>query len=389
MDSFIPLSVPSFQGNELKYVSNAVETEWVSTAGSYVNDFEKKIAEYVGSKHSISTVNGTAALHITLLESGISSGDEVIVPTVTFIATINVLRYIGAEPVFMDCTDDLTVDIKKVEKFILNECIWDGEKLINKTSKNRVAAVIPVDIYGNFPDYEHLESISEKYKLKVIQDAAESLGSHCISGKYKNKKAGILAPFGCLSFNGNKIITTGGGGMIITNDDQAASHMKYLTTQAKDDPVYYKHNEVGFNYRMTNLQAALGVAQLEKLDEYVEKKRYIFNRYNEKLSNIKGLSFIKENERTYSNYWFFSLVVNKENFGIDRDQLMAYLQDKKIQTRPIWVLNHKQKPYKNCFAYEIEKAYYYYDKILSLPCSVNLSDDDLGRVIGAVISAKK
>ncbi|UCB46321.1 MAG: LegC family aminotransferase [Spirochaetota bacterium] len=384
MDKIIPLSVPSFQGNEKKYVDETIVTEWVSTAGSFVEAFEKKISEYNGSQNAVACANGTSALHITLLESGVSQNDEVIVPAVTFIAPINTVRYAGAQPVFMDCDDHLNIDVKKVEQFIEDECDFDGNSLKNRSSKRAIKAILPVHVFGHPVDMEYLMDLAQRYKLTVIEDATESLGSTYTMGKYKGKRTGSIGDYGCYSFNGNKIITTGGGGMIVTDNAKAASHMHYLTNQAKDDDVYFIHHEVGFNYRMTNLQAALGLAQLELLDKYIEIKRRNFQRYRSALDGHKGLFFIEEPEYSRSNYWFYTLVVERDQYSLSRDELLQKLSEKGIQTRPLWYLNHLQKPYKDCQSYKIEKAHWFYERVLSIPCSVGLREEEIDRVVSEI-----
>ncbi|MGM0607600.1 MAG: aminotransferase class I/II-fold pyridoxal phosphate-dependent enzyme, partial [Candidatus Muiribacteriota bacterium] len=220
--NFIPLSVPSFNGNELKYVTECIETEWVSTAGTYVNKFEKDIADYTGAKYAVACSSGTAALHIALILSGVGRDNEVIVPTLTFIAPINTIKYVGAEPVFMDCDDYLNIDVEKVKEFCEKECNFDGQFLINKKTKRKVKAIMPVHIFGHPLNIEPLIELKEKYNLKIIEDSTESLGSYYKNGKFKGKKTGTIGDIGCFSFNGNKIITTGGGGMFVTDNENFA-----------------------------------------------------------------------------------------------------------------------------------------------------------------------
>jgi perosamine synthetase len=228
--------------------------------------------------------------------------------------------------------------------------------------------------------------LAEKYNLEVIEDAAESLGSRYRKGKYKGKMTGTIGDIGCFSFNGNKIISSGGGGMIVTNDGEKAGHMKYLTTQAKNDELYYIHDEVGFNYRMTNLQAALGTAQLENLNYFIQIKRKNFEYYKNALNGYKGLTFIDDPDYAESNNWFYSLIVDNDEYGMTRDELLKKLREENIKVRPLWFLNHMQKPYKDHQAYKIEKALWYYHRVLNLPCSVNLTIDDIERVISVLKS---
>jgi len=383
-EKFIPLSVPSFQGNELKYVSNCIETEWVSTAGEYVDRFEKEFARYVGSKYAVACSNGTAALHISLILAGVSSEDEVIIPTVTFIAPVNTIRYIDASPIFMDCDEYLNIDVENTKIFCEEECHFNGTYLINKKSGKKVKAIIPVHIFGHPVRIDELMKLSKKYNLKIIEDSTESLGSYYTKGDFKDKKTGTIGDLGCFSFNGNKIITTGGGGMLVTDNKEFAEKAKYLTTQAKDDPVYYVHNEVGYNYRMTNLQAALGVAQLEKIEKYIEIKRKNFILYKEAIDNIEGLSLIDEPEYAFSNFWMYSLVVEEEKYGKNRDELLKALSEAKIQTRPLWKLNHTQKPFEIFEALDMENSEKTYKKILNIPCSVNIREEDITRITGVL-----
>lgn len=384
MKNTIPLSVPCFQGNERKYVDEAVSSEWVSSVGSYVSRFEKDIAHYNAIQFAVACSSGTTALHIALLESGIGPSDEVIVPTITFIATVNAVRYVGAIPVFMDCDDYLNIDVKKVEEFFEKECFFNGIHPVNKRTKNKIRAVLPVHVFGHLVNIEDLMQISDRYNLIVIEDATESLGSYYKIGNFKNRKSGTIGKFGCYSFNGNKIITTGSGGMVVTKNRDSAAHMKYLTTQAKDDERLYVHDEIGYNYRMTNLQAALGVAQLELLDKYIKIKRENFKRYQDNLEGYKGLSFIKEPDYSASNHWFYSLIVDKDTYGLSSFDLMEKLEEEHIVSRPLWYLNHLQKPYKQYQAYKIEKAYWYYERVLNIPCSVNLNEEEISRVISCI-----
>ena len=297
MSGFIPLSVPNLKGNELKNVTEAINTEWVSTGGSYIIEFEDNIAKYLKVNGAVACQSGTAAIHLALIQSKIQMDDEVIVPTLTFIAAVNPVKYCNAHPIFMDCDDSLTIDTEKLEKFCKNECDFNGEFLINKRTKRKIKAVIVVHVFGNLANMEKLMMVGKKYNLKIIEDATEALGSYYIDGKYKGRFAGTIGDFGCYSFNGNKIITTGGGGMIVSKYNTDLDKIKYLSTQAKDDTLYYLHNEVGYNYRMTNVQAALGVAQLERLEEFIEIKKENYNLYRELFNNVDGLRILDFNNK--------------------------------------------------------------------------------------------
>lgn len=383
-NSRIPLSTPVLGKKELANVIDCLKTGWVSTSGKYVNEFEEDFSKYVGSFGSVACVSGTSALHICLILAGVGQDDEVIVPTVTFIAPVNAVRYVGAWPVFMDCDDHLNLDVEKLEEFFHKECVSKKGSLINKKTKRKIKAVIPVHIFGNPADMEKITRLAKKYRLKVIEDATESLGSYFLKGKLKNKMTGTVGDFGCYSFNGNKIITTGGGGMIVTKDRNALKKAKYLTTQAKNDEIRYVHDEVGYNYRLPNVLAAIGIGQLEKLKDYIGIKRKNYLIYKKGLKNIKGLCLIDEPQYAFSNFWLYSLVVDKKQCGFSNLELMEHLSGKGIQTRPLWQLNHKQKPYRGCQAYKIEKAVKYHAMVLCLPSSVDLKEWQISKVVSEI-----
>lgn len=381
--TWIPLSVPNLKGNELEYVSAAVTGEWVSTAGAYVADFERKMAEYLGVSGAVSCQNGTAGLHVALRLSGVGPGDRVIVPTLTFIAAVNPVKYLGAEPIFMDCDDSLCMDMEKVERFCREECEWKDGQLIDRESGRPVKAVVPVHVFGNLADMERLMALAEKYGLKVIEDATEALGSCFLAGLYAGRYAGTIGDFGVYSFNGNKIITTGGGGMIVARAEADWRHAKHLTQQAKSDEVRFEHDEIGYNYRLTNLQAALGLAQLEQLPGFIQHKKENYERYQAAIRQLPGLKLLDFRSDIRANYWFYSLYLADE-FPLSREDLMQYLFERKVQTRPIWGLIHQQKPYQGSRAYQIEKAAHYRDRVLNLPCSTNLTAADVDRVIACL-----
>ena len=386
--TWIPLSVPNLKGNELKYVTAAVTGEWVSTAGAYVSDFEQKIAEYLGVSGAVSCQSGTAGLHVGLQLCGVGPGDAVIVPTLTFIAAVNPVKYLGAEPIFMDCDDSLCMDMEKLERFCREECDWKDGQLIHRAGGRPVKAVVPVHIFGNLADLDSLMPLAEKYGLKVVEDATEALGSRFLSGRYAGRYAGTIGDFGVYSFNGNKIITTGGGGMMVARAEADRLHAKHLTQQAKSDEVRFEHDEIGYNYRLTNLQAALGLAQLEQLENFIGHKKENYERYQKAIRELPGLKFLDFRPDIRANYWFYSLYLTDE-FPLSREELMQYLMEQKVQTRPIWGLIHQQKPYQGSRTYQIEKAVNYRDRVLNLPCSTNLTAADVDRVIAVICQAGK
>lgn len=381
ISEYIPLSIPMIQGNEWKYVKECLDEGWVSSAGKYVEEFESDIAKFVGVKNAIACVNGTSAIHISLIIAGVKANDEVIVPTITFIAPVNAIKYVGAEPVFMDSDDYYNLNVEKTIDFINKETIFKNGFSYNRHSGKRISAVIPVHIFGNAVNLEELNEICLDKNINIVEDATESLGTRYTKGKLSGKHAGVIGSVGCLSFNGNKIITTGGGGMILTNDNELAAKAKYLTTQAKDDEIRYIHGEVGYNYRLTNIQAALGVAQLEKLPEFLNIKKENYRVYKKEIGNIEGLDLADAPDYADNNLWMYALRISKGRYGMGREELMEYLYENKIQTRPTWYLNHLQKIYKKNQNYRIEKAYELYDTTLNIPCSVNLTNNQLRFVI--------
>lgn len=378
----IPLSVPSLKGNELKYVEECIDTEWVSSAGKYVDLFEQKIAEYTGSKYAVACVNGTSALQVSLRLVGVEAGDEVIVPTLTFIAPINVIAYNGASPVFMDADDYYNIDAVKTIQFIREETEFRDGYTYNKTSGKRISAIVPVHVWGNAAWLDELVPLCQERNIAVVEDASESLGTIYIDGNNSGKHTGTIGKVGCLSFNGNKIITTGGGGMILTNDQEFAEKAKYLTTQAKDDPVRYVHDNIGYNFRLTNIQAALGVAQLEQLPSILKRKKEIHELYNNSIKNIKGMSLSTTPEYANNSHWLNLLQIESTLYEADCESLMKRLEKNGIQTRPVWKLNHEQKPFRKCQNYKIEQANELVEKSLCLPSSSNLTDENLNKIVG-------
>lgn len=371
---FIPLSVPNIKGNELEYVTQAVKDEWVSTGGSYIETFEKNISTYLGIEQAVAVQSGTAGLHLSLIQSGVGEGDEVFAATLTFIAAVNPIHYVGAEPIFMDCDDSLCIDPDKVLQFIEEECTFTDGILTNNQTNHQIKAILGVHVFGNLMDMEKLMDIADKYNLKMIEDATEALGSYYTEGKYKGQYAGTIGDFGVYSFNGNKIMTTGGGGMVVAKQKEDADYIKYLSTQAKDDTTSFIHHAIGYNYRMTNLQAALGVGQLERLEEFIETKKTNYDLYKKLFEKNDKVTIMDFNSDIRPNYWFYALLIKNNP---DIQGFIQTLQHKGIQTRPIWGLIHEQKPYLNAQSYKIEKATYYVKHILNIPCSSNLEQDEV------------
>jgi perosamine synthetase len=381
----IALCEPELRGNEWKYVKKCLDSGWISSVGSFVDRFEHELTAYVGAEYGVATSSGTAALHIALIVSGVQPEDEVLVSTLTFVAPANAIRYVGAQPVFMDSEPNhWQMDTQKVTDFLEQECRWGQGKLRNKTTGRTVSAILPVHILGHPVDIDAILKIAHKYDLTVIEDAAESLGA-----RYKKTMAGTLGDISCFSFNGNKIITTGGGGMIVTENEDWARKAKYLTTQARDDPIEYIHNEIGYNYRLTNMQAAIGCAQIEQVKNYIAAKRRIAAYYNEQFISIPGIKIPKEAEWASSTSWLYTVLIDSEKYGIDSRALMNSLHVDRIQTRPLWHPVHDLPPYEDCQAYRVEVAQQLYQRGLSLPCSVGLEAKlaELQRVVTAICKA--
>lgn len=384
MSEHIPLSVPSITGNEWKYIKECLDTGWVSSAGKYVEEFESQIAEYTGSKFAVACVNGTAALHTSLLLAGVKPGDEVIVPTITFIAPVNAVKYCNAFPVFMDADEYYNIDTVKVIEFLETETILKNGYTYSRRTNRRISVFLPVHVFGNAVFFDRVYDACRERNIKIVEDATESLGTKYVDGRFSGRHTGTIGDVGCLSFNGNKIITTGGGGMILTNDENLAARAKYLTTQAKQDELRYIHGEVGYNYRLTNIQAALGVAQLENLERFVLAKKKNYRLYKEGTDRIEGLHLADVPPYADDNTWMYALQIDKVKYGMDREQLMNKMTEHGIQTRPVWQPNHLQLSYANEQSYRIERAPNLHDITLNLPCSVELQERDLNLVMSVL-----
>jgi perosamine synthetase len=374
---FIPLIEPEIRGNEWKYVKECLETGWVSSAGAFVDRFEQMVAQQCGSQHASATGNGTSALHVALLVAGVQPDDEVLVSTLTFIAPVNAIRYVGAWPVFVDAEPDYwQMDPVRVVDFLENECRWSNGALYNHRTGRRVTAIVPVHVLGHPVDLDPILAAAQKFGLKVIEDATEGLGA-----TYKGRPLGSIGDIGCFSFNGNKIITTGGGGMIVTSNEEWAQRAKYLTTQAKDDPIEYIHKEIGYNYRLTNIQAAMGCAQMEQLEAYVAAKREIADRYSLALRDVSGIVPMRQASWAKSTFWMYTVLIEEEKFGVNSRRLLHTLAAEKIQCRPLWQPIHQSPAHALSRVGDLPVSEQLNKEALSLPCSVGLSEDAQKRVI--------
>lgn len=376
----IPLCVPHLAGRETEYVTECLASGWVSSVGPFVTRFEKELAQYVGVDHAIATSSGTAALHVALLVAGVEPDDEVVMPSLTFIAPANAVRYAGAWPVFVDA-DSRTwqMSASDTDRFLRLECERDTAGVLrNRETKRRIGALLPVHILGHPVDLDAIENLASEFRLPIVEDATEALGA-----MYRGRAVGSTGRLSCFSFNGNKLITTGGGGMVVCGDAVAARRARYLTTQAKDDPIEFVHNEIGFNYRLSNVLAALGVAQLEQLSGFVAKKRAIAARYASAFADIPGLCSMPEADWARSAFWMYTVLLDRPEW---RD-LNGRLADVGIQTRPLWQPlhlspAHAASPRRPCPVAESLVA-----RALSLPCSVGLTDDEQYHVIESVRGA--
>ncbi len=370
----IPLSVPNLDLEIVDNLTDCIKTGWISTGGDYIKTFEQKLASYLKIDEVVGVQSGTAALH--LLYQYFEFRDcEVLCPTVTFIASINPLLYVNAHPIFMDCDDTLNMDLDKLEDFCFYECEFINEKLINKKTKKWVKGIIVVHIFGNPIDMERLMNIADIYHLIVVEDAAEALGSYYTKGRYKGMFCGTIGHAGIYSFNANKIITTGGGGAIVSPDKKLLDKVRYWSVQSKTDPLSFVHDEIGYNYRMLNLNAALGVSQIDHLESFIKIKQENYQFYQKQIETINGLTLLPYHSYARCNEWFYSVIV--DGYQETRDELLQRLQQEGIQTRPLWGLMHEQKHLKDYQTYRIEKAPYYRDHLINIPCSTNISMNEM------------
>jgi perosamine synthetase len=383
----VPLCVPEIGEAERAVVADVVASGWVSSAGPAVDQFESEVADLVGASHAVATVNGTAALHLALLVAGVEPGDEVCVPALTFISPANAIAYAGAVPIFIDAEPRFwQMDPRALETFLAEECEERDGSLVDRGTGRRVAAVLPVHLLGHPADIAPIRELAARFGIELIEDACEGLGAEYRDGDEWHP-VGRPESVACLSFNGNKIITAGGGGMLMTHDAERAERARYLSTQAKDDPLEYVHGAVGFNYRLSNVHAALGHAQLARLDEFVAAKRRIAAGYAEALTSVAGVTPMPEADWARSSNWMFTVLVEPEAFGKDSRELMAHLDQAGVQARPLWQPLHRSPAHAGAPRRTCPVADQLYAQALSLPCSVGLSRRDQDRVIAAIHDA--
>lgn len=375
----IPLSEPCLGAQEQANVAECFATNLVSSVGPFVGRLERLMADAVGARHAVATINGTAALHLALLVAGVEPEDEVLVPALTFIAPVNAVRYAGAWPVVIDAEPEhWQMDPAAVERFCAEACRPEPGALRNRATGRRVRAMVPVHVLGHPCDMDRLLAVARRFHLAVIEDATESLGA-----EYRGRPAGHAGDIACFSFNGNKVITTGGGGMLLTDDAEAARRARYLSTQAKDDPEEYVHGAIGFNYRLSNLLAAVGCAQMERLASHVAAKRRIAYRYAEGLRGVPGAALMAEASWATSSWWLSTVTVDASRFGRDARALRRGLAEAGIDSRPLWHPVPRNPAY-GWLPAECPVADRIAGSALSLPSSVGLTPQDQDRVIGAV-----
>ena len=361
----IALHEPKFIGNEKKYISQCIDSTFVSSVGKFVGKFEKKIAKYTGAKYAVATTNGTSALHISLILAGVEREDEVITQPLNFIASCNAISYCNAKPIFIDVDKDtMGLSPKALGSFLEKNTIIKNKKCINKKTRKTIKACIPMHSYGHPCRINDIKKILKKYHIFLIEDAAESLGSF-----YKNKHTGTFGQVGVISFNGNKIVTAGGGGCIITNDKILAKKAKHITTTAKIPHRWeFKHDEIGYNYRMPNLNAALLIAQLENLNLFIRNKRELAKKYQAFFKDTE-FNFFKEPKNSKSNYWLNSIILkNKKN----KDQFLEETNSNGIMTRPIWLLMNKLPMFKNAQSIDLKNSKWLFERVVNIPSSVTL-----------------
>lgn len=377
MSRRIPLAEPVLRGREWEYVKECLDTGWVSSVGSYVTRFEEMVAAAIGAKHAIAAVNGTAALHIALQLAGVKADTEVIAPTLTFIASANVVRYAGADPVFVDCdAETWQMDLDLVEEFLNQQTELRDDARYNKRSGRRVAAILPVHVLGCPVEMDRLLDLGQRFNIPVVEDATESLGT-----LYRDRGMGAFGLSGGISFNGNKILTTGGGGMIVTDDDETARHARHLTTQAKANPAEYIHDEVGYNYRLTNVLAAIGCAQMEQLDTVLATKRRIAENYHQAFPN---LVWQKAPASAQVNHWLPTARINPGECGISARDLVRKLSAAGITARPLWQPMHLSPAHGSSASLGGGVASALFQECISLPCSANLAESDQDFVIATI-----
>lgn len=369
------LSGPNISGNEWKYVKDCLDTAWVSSVGQYVNRFEELVAEFTGCRYAVATSNGTSALHISLMLAGVQCGDYVLVPNLTFVASLNSIVYSGASPILVD-VDEQTwqMDVDLLKNFLAEHTEIKDGKCVHRKDGRIIRAIMPVHVLGNIADMDRLMSLANNYHLAVVEDATEALGSY-----YKGKHSGSFGVMGCFSFNGNKIITTGGGGMIVTDDEVLAKKAKHLTTQAKSDAFEYIHDEIGYNYRLVNVLAAIGVAQMEQLPGFIQRKKEIDNLYRTALEGVGDITFQQVPDGVDANCWLFTFRSGRQK------QVLQALNQEGFQSRPFWKPMNRLTMFERAlYITNYNIADQVYGECLSIPCSTYITDEECSQIVETI-----
>lgn len=372
---FIPLCAPEIGGNSWKYIKECLDTGWVSSAGTFVDRFEDEVAAYVSSQYGVAMSSGTAALHVALRVVGVEPNDEVIVSNLSFVAAANAVQYCGGHPILMDVSEETwQIDVDKVAQFLEKECLMKDSGCFNRATGRRVRAILPVHILGMACDMSRILELANRYDLRVVEDAAEGLGV-----LFSGRQIGTFGDVGVLSFNGNKIVTAGGGGMLLTDNEEYARRARYLTTQAKDDPIEYLHKEVGYNYRLSNLQAALGVAQLEEIERFVGIKRSIARFYEENLGQLPGIRTMPRVANSEPTFWLYTVLLDPETTLASRRRFVDNLRSDGIGVRSLWYPINDLPPFQKCQSYQITSSSDLFRRAVSLPSGVGIQKTSLER----------
>lgn len=381
----VPLCAPNLDIKDRKNLINTFDEKWVSTAGTSIKEFEIKFKKYVGSKYAIACNSGTSALHLALKISGVLPGDEVLLPSLTFAATANAIIYNQAKPIFFNVDEFLNIKFDDIESFLKEKTEFINGFTYNKNTKNKISAILPVHMYGNACNLNNLVNLLKNRNIKIIEDAAESLGTKIIKGKYNLRHTGTIGEVGIFSFNANKIITSGSGGMIVTNKKSIANRAYLISNQAKKNEINYIHEEVGYNYRMNCLCASLGITQLNKINKFLEKKKYIYNFYKKIFNNSKNIEILSTPDYSQNNHWMPILKLNFLKNSSDKKKFISALQKKNIQIRGCWDPLHFQKPYKNFQNYKIKNLINKTNELICLPCSTNITNRELAFVSKTIL----
>ena len=385
----IQLSNPFFFGKEKKFLLNCIKSGWLTTSGEYIFKFKKMISRIIQSERIVLVVNGTAAIQLAIRAFKPKAGDEIIVPSITFVSTINSISYNNCSPVFMDCDDDYLIDLQKTKQFLKEKTYKKNGFTYNKKTKKRILAIIVVHTFGNSVNLsKNVISLFKKHNIKVIEDAAESFGSF-LKENGKLKHTGTIGDIGCFSFNGNKIFTSGGGGAVITKKKVHQKYIDYLSKQAKDDKINFIHNDVGYNLHISNLHSAIGCAQIVNLKKILIKKKLIYKTYLKQINSIPGLELLKENKNSSSNCWLNILKIDEKTYGKTKESLINHMLSKGIEVRSLWFPNHLQKPFLKHQNYKIEKSLSLFKKSICLPSSYSLSKKQIILIVKILKSYAK